>query len=124
MWGFTSGRFKNIARELRFCRVCNKNIIESEYHHLLHCEKLSHIRDIYKVDLFNKVKEEGDPDDIIVKRIQMLLTEHIKITGSSLQAMMDERSVIFYNKDKNKPQNQAQTQEAETQNVIAHDSNT
>ena len=78
-----TGRFKNIARELRFCKVCDKNIIESEYHHLLHCEKLTHIRDMYKVDLFNKIKKEGDEDDIVVKR--MLSTEHIKITGSFLQ---------------------------------------
>ncbi len=49
-----TGRFKNIDRELRFCRVCDKNIVESEYHHLLHCEPLSHIRDGYKVDLFDK----------------------------------------------------------------------
>ncbi len=110
-WLSITGRFKNIDRELRFCRVCDKNIVEFEYHHLLHCEPLSDIRDSYKVDLFDKVKQEGDPDDVIVKR--MLLTEYIKTTGAFLQAMMDERSRLLYNRDRNITQNQTQTHDME-----------
>ena len=49
-------RFKNVPHEIRFCRVCDGNIIESEYHHLLHCEKLEHVRDRFKAYLFNKGK--------------------------------------------------------------------
>ena len=51
-----TGRFKNVPRVLRTCKVCDKNLFENEYHHLLHCEKLSYVRDLFKQDMLDIVK--------------------------------------------------------------------
>ena len=41
------GRFLNIARDERHCKVCNMNSVESEYHFLLGCPKYSDLRQRY-----------------------------------------------------------------------------
>ena len=89
-----TGRFKNTPREIRFCRVCDDKKVETEYHHLLHCEKLNHVRSQYKAELLDMIKKDGDPDDEVVKR--MLSNEYLKITGSYLQAMGEARSDSLY----------------------------
>ena len=38
------GRFSNIARELRLCKLCNMRDVETEYHFLLICPTFSHLR--------------------------------------------------------------------------------
>ena len=54
-----TGRYKNIDKEKRVCKVCNLSKIESEEHFLLECPKYSHhrkyfseeIKSISKIDL-------------------------------------------------------------------------
>jgi hypothetical protein len=41
------GRYSNINRENRICRMCNQNTVETEYHFLLCCTKYSDIRKKY-----------------------------------------------------------------------------
>jgi hypothetical protein len=41
------GRYNNINRENRICKLCNQNTIESEYHFLLCCTRYSEIRRKY-----------------------------------------------------------------------------
>ena len=38
------GRRKNIARESRFCKICNLNVVENEMHFLFDCPTLDRFR--------------------------------------------------------------------------------
>ncbi len=51
-----TGRYKNIKRELRFCELCNKNVIEDERHFIFKCRKLKKVRKLY---LPTFLKEHG-----------------------------------------------------------------
>ena len=51
-----TGRYKNIKRELRFCELCNKNVIEDERHFIFKCKKLKKTRKSY---LPTFLKEHG-----------------------------------------------------------------
>ena len=39
------GRFSNIERERRFCQLCNENMIGDEFHFILECPALQHLRE-------------------------------------------------------------------------------
>ena len=41
------GRFNNISRENRLCKLCNMKSVESEFHFLLCCPKYNHLRSKY-----------------------------------------------------------------------------
>ena len=41
------GRYQNIPRRNRICKLCNTNVIENEYHFLLCCDFYDDIRKSY-----------------------------------------------------------------------------
>ncbi len=44
-----SGRFQNIPRECRLCRMCNDNVIEDETHFIFYCNQYNDMREyLYK----------------------------------------------------------------------------
>jgi hypothetical protein len=45
--GVETGRYENIPREQRICKLCNMKVIENEYHFLLICPKYSILRKKY-----------------------------------------------------------------------------
>ena len=56
------GRYHGIDRENRTCKLCNVNVIESEFHFLLCCSKYTEIRNIYvgalswpSINMFNNM---------------------------------------------------------------------
>ena len=48
------GRYKNIPADKRFCKLCNKNVIEDEIHFLLQCPSLSQERSTFVSDLSSR----------------------------------------------------------------------
>lgn len=38
------GRFRGVERNERLCKLCSQNVVESEYHFLLSCDKYTEIR--------------------------------------------------------------------------------
>jgi hypothetical protein len=42
-----SGRYNNIPRENRLCKLCNMNVVENEYHFLLACPLYKQLRMLY-----------------------------------------------------------------------------
>ena len=38
------GRIKNVRRNIRICKMCNMNVIESEFHFIICCPKYRSIR--------------------------------------------------------------------------------
>ena len=42
-----SGRFQNIPRENRLCKLCQQGVVESEFHFLLCCNQYHTLRDKY-----------------------------------------------------------------------------
>ncbi|XP_071123308.1 uncharacterized protein [Mytilus edulis] len=66
-----TGRFCNIERENRLCNMCNKNMIEDEYHYILQCEKYSDIRKTYIKPFYWKKPSS-------YKLVQLLSVHNIK----------------------------------------------
>ena len=48
-----TGRFQDIPIEYRYCLFCDDNLIESEYHFILHCTFYNELR----FDFFNRVRQ-------------------------------------------------------------------
>ena len=42
-----TGRYNDIGRSNRFCKLCNQHVVETEYHFLLCCTKYTDIRNKY-----------------------------------------------------------------------------
>ena len=49
------GRFSNIKRERRFCQLCNKNMIGDEFHFILECPALQHLREHFLPNIVKHV---------------------------------------------------------------------
>jgi len=48
------GSYKNIPADKRFCKLCNKNVIEDEIHFLLQCPSLIQERSTFVSDLSSR----------------------------------------------------------------------
>ena len=46
-----TGRYNGIVRENRFCKLCNQNVIENEYHFMLCCSKYRNLRMKYNCNV-------------------------------------------------------------------------
>ena len=43
-----TGRYKDIPRELRTCKICDSGSVESEHHFLMECTSLQEVRSRHK----------------------------------------------------------------------------
>ena len=77
------GRFKNIAREKRVCRICTKNVTEDEEHFLTKCEGLKDVREKHK-----KIIGSLDFKTMFTK-------DNLKNTAIMLEEMFDERHKLM-----------------------------
>ena len=48
------GRYSNVPRHLRYCKLCNSNVIGDEFHLLLQCPATSYIRKMYLPKYYSK----------------------------------------------------------------------
>ncbi len=83
-----TGRFRNIKRELRFCKMCNSNTaIEDEIHFLHACPRLKEVRDEHLKPL--REGFEGDADKDHVGFTRFLLSENrISSFAKALETMV------------------------------------
>ena len=61
------GRYLNIKPEERFCRTCNLNLVEDEFHFLFTCAALQDIRSAFYVNNIDDIEEfmlVGDADKV------------------------------------------------------------
>ena len=89
-----TGRFKNIDRELRVCRVCNSGAVEIEYHHLLECKGLENVRKVYETDFLDDIKKDYKANKDIIKC--MFQKNRLKVTGKYLQDLTEARNEMIY----------------------------
>ena len=82
------GRFKNIPREKRVCRICTKNVTETEEHFLMECESLNTTRDKHKAII-------GGLD-----MLTLFKKDNLKLTASMLEEMFHERHLLMTKKAK------------------------
>jgi len=68
------GRYRNIPLELRICRTCNSNAVESEVHFLCNCPAY----DFERNDLYNKINAI-----LAINMNQLSSVEKIKIMLSN-----------------------------------------
>ena len=66
-----TGRYFNIARNQRFCNMCNMRIIEDEFHFILECKKYEDIRHKY-------IKPYYFRNPSAFKLVQLLSVRNIK----------------------------------------------
>ncbi len=91
-----TGRFRNIKRELRFCKMCgSKTVIEDEMHFLHVCVRLKEARDEHLKPL-----EEGSEGDATVDQIGftrfLLQDTNIKSFARALEGMYMFRKNLLY----------------------------
>ena len=78
------GRYKNIEREKRLCKLCSMQKIEIEEHFLLECPAYNHQREILSIELNSTLGLDLIKDG--VKVIKMIfLQDNISIVNTYLQ---------------------------------------
>ena len=84
------GRFAGINRENRLCKLCIKNVIESEYHFLLCCPHYYNIRRKYfnntswpSLNMFNKLMSSNNKQQL--NSIYVYSKEVFKLRKNTLQ---------------------------------------
>ncbi len=62
-----TGRYNDTPEEKLVRRVCDIGLIESEYHHLLVCEGVEHVREQFEQGYLSDIKQEHTRNGDIVK---------------------------------------------------------
>ena len=90
------GRYTNIKKELRFCKICNVHgALEDEYHFLFSCAPLQYICSMYYVNHVPDIAEFMLLNDHM--KVRYLLTkERVKSFAERLVVMVDARRVLIY----------------------------
>ena len=88
-----AGRYLNIVRENRFCKICNLRVVESEYHFLLCCPIYRNIRCKYKknssfpnISKFNSIITSSNK--ITITNVAKYITEALKIRQETLDNLL------------------------------------
>ena len=85
------GRWKDVPLEYRVCRVCEKDELEDEYHHVLFCDALVMTRTY----LFRELKNvDYSSKENLLKSI--FKPENLKTTGRYIEQMYMERRDLLY----------------------------
>ncbi len=88
------GRFKNVPRELRVCKVCNGGMVEDEVHVMYECEALKDEREMLKQEALGIVDLSELKGIEFLHRI--LQSDMLKVTAKHLIVMMERRREIMY----------------------------
>ena len=89
------GRYQNVLRENRTCRVCGLNVVETEYHFLFDCAPLQWIRSRYYVDHVTYLASfmlSSDPDMVKI----MSHEDNIKNASVYICDLFRKRIGIFH----------------------------
>ena len=90
-----TGRFSNVKKELRLCKVCFGDAVEDELHFFLHCPKLEDAREIHVKPFLNTNVECSTMSDH--EKLNWLIAEgQMKEFGRILAIMYDARQEIMY----------------------------
>ena len=83
------GRWKDVALEDRYCRVCGDDVLENEYHFLMYCEGLAKSRTDFYLEMHNKydVDMYGPQDEVMSA---MPSNQCIKTTARHVEIMWKE----------------------------------
>ena len=88
-----TGRYLNIERENRFCKICNLRVVESEYHFLLCCPIYRNIRCKYiknssfpNIRKFNSIITSSNK--ITINKVAKYITEAFKIRQETLDNLL------------------------------------
>ena len=90
------GRYTNVKKELRFCKICNvPRTVEDEYHFLFDCAPLQYERSMFYVNHIENVEEFMLLNDHM--KVKYLLTKDmVKCFAEWVVAMFDKRKSIIY----------------------------
>ncbi len=92
-----TGRYTRTKRELRFCKICNEQVVEDETHFLLECPRLTKVQFEKLKSILRKSRETINMSN--TEKIQWLLEkEQIKDFGEALAALYQARQDVLYNK--------------------------
>ncbi len=90
-----TGRYTQTKKELRFCKICNGQVVEDETHFLLHCPRLTKIRYEKLKPILRKSRETLNMND--TEKIKWLLEkDQIKEFGEALAAIYQCRQDVLY----------------------------
>ena len=92
-----TGRFSDVKKELRFCKVCEGVAVEDEAHFLLKCKKLkqerkTHVKPILKTNPDYKNMSDHE------KMAMLISPENMKEFGRVLAIMFDKRQELMSKK--------------------------
>ncbi len=100
------GRFKNIKRELRVCRVCNGGMVEDEVHMTSECTGLDLERKAFMAEARPIVDlKEMTGIDFLHRILEPDLS---KLTAKHIILMMEKRREIMYTTEENTVDTQTQ----------------
>ena len=84
-----TGRYNGVERSNRLCKLCDQNLVESEYHFLLCCTKFSAIRIKYlgrhswpSLNKFNALMSTSNK--LLLNKISKFITEAFEIRSSAI----------------------------------------
>ena len=92
------GRFRNIKKELRFCKLCDGGVIEDEMHFVFDCTCIEDAREEFLKPLSDLIKVTGENNFQLFKR--MIGPDHIRDTAAIIEKLFYARQDIVYCKNK------------------------
>ena len=89
-----AGCYISTPKEERYCKVCNLQVVENEFHFIFSCPMYQLERSIYYVDHVPGIGEFMLPDE--GKLAYMLSKDNIRATGRLINQIFDKRRTILY----------------------------
>ena len=92
------GRFCNIKKELRICKLCDGGVVEDEMHFVFDCPSITSAREEFLKPLKDAVKIEGESNSQTFSK--MISPEHISETARILEKLFYARQERVFRKTK------------------------
>ncbi len=90
------GRWKDVALEERYYRLCQSGAIEDEFHFLMFCDKLKDVRTAMYLDLHEKTEVDLYGDKEVVLK-ELLHNDNIKAFARYVETMWLARKEVLFN---------------------------
>ena len=92
------GRFRNVKKELRFCKLCDGGVVEDEMHFVFDCTYIAETREEYLKPFSDQIKVDGENNYQLFKR--MIGPEYIRESAAIIEKLFYARQHKVYRKSK------------------------
>ncbi len=89
-----TGRYNNEKRENRLCKICDRGVVEDQYHFVFHCPAYNDKRNVFTALMQTRIPEWGTMND--TQKFEILFKNHSRALGKFVRDLFLYRKNLIY----------------------------